>query len=251
MVEELGSVQPASCKRRGGGGAYRAFIHVQSKRQKMTKESMIELNREYRTMSEEQLQFYKDLGKQATALHGSGESSFPMNSATALRRAGASSAGERAKHAQHLEHSLALPKEMLDKVLEGEVPDVLPRVLNNADVDMLVRDVARDLRAKRKTREEEIANMEDTLLRDFHTKGKEFLQSRAVLANTAKSDWLGIPHWTGCEAFAAVHTPASMTTQDIAHVGSIPQLSAAWVQRHSGVRASACQCLDSSADAAA
>ena len=63
--------------RRGGGGAWRAFVHVNSVGQPFSETTFMDLSVRYAQLSREETEYYRDLGAFARARHGQGYSSFP------------------------------------------------------------------------------------------------------------------------------------------------------------------------------
>lgn len=63
-------------KRKGGGGAYRAFLSVRTKGTAATAESWSQAKVAYRNLSEEDKAYFKDLGRLATAAHRQGFKAF-------------------------------------------------------------------------------------------------------------------------------------------------------------------------------
>ncbi len=59
-------------RKKGGGGAYRAFISAKMKGKKATRQSFQDLAEEYRQLSPGEKQYYSDIGAVATATHRTG-----------------------------------------------------------------------------------------------------------------------------------------------------------------------------------
>lgn len=70
--------RPKKIKRKNtkGGGAWRAFIHAKHRGHKFDKESMKVILQEYRSLSAEDMAYYKDIGQAATESHKHGFASF-------------------------------------------------------------------------------------------------------------------------------------------------------------------------------
>ena len=64
-------------KRGGGGGAWRAYVHMESKRQKFDKESLASMAKRYQGLSREKKAELEQIGRQGTLLHGDGGPAFP------------------------------------------------------------------------------------------------------------------------------------------------------------------------------
>eukprot|EP00971_Amphidinium_carterae_P187647 3724361-Amphidinium_carterae.1 len=64
--------------RKGGGGAWRAFIHCRAKGLQLNTEMMGGLRDEYRDLTAEQKEHYAQLGKRGALLHSRGERAFPL-----------------------------------------------------------------------------------------------------------------------------------------------------------------------------
>eukprot|EP00971_Amphidinium_carterae_P326247 6456931-Amphidinium_carterae.4 len=67
----------AGKKRRGGGGAYRAYLHLRSQTDAPGYRSRFNKHEEYRNLDAEAKRRCIELGKHATALHRSGQPAFP------------------------------------------------------------------------------------------------------------------------------------------------------------------------------
>lgn len=61
---------------KGGGGAWRAFLHSQSAGRRFTRETLEELSNTYRSLSAEQRAFYAEAGEKAALAHRQGFASF-------------------------------------------------------------------------------------------------------------------------------------------------------------------------------
>ena len=61
--------EPKVERRRGGGGAWRAFLHVRARGQRCTPELWGEMSEQFSRLSDEQLAHFKELGKIGTQLH--------------------------------------------------------------------------------------------------------------------------------------------------------------------------------------
>ena len=73
--EPAGKTKPEK-KRRGGGGACRAFLHEHSAGRRFTKSSLKELLQEFHSLDPTALAYYEDLGKRAAFAHRNGYHSF-------------------------------------------------------------------------------------------------------------------------------------------------------------------------------
>eukprot|EP00971_Amphidinium_carterae_P350184 6491423-Amphidinium_carterae.1 len=76
-------------RKKGSGGAWRAFVHSRSRGQKLTPAGMRDLASEYRSLSAEAKQHFCSMGADATFAHKHGEETFPAIS-------------RRARHERHL-----------------------------------------------------------------------------------------------------------------------------------------------------
>lgn len=70
----MNTVHDRTKDRSGGGGAWRAFVHIKHKGVQITKESAKSLANEYRSLLPDEKVFYENLGSLATAAH---RASFP------------------------------------------------------------------------------------------------------------------------------------------------------------------------------
>ena len=73
-------------RRRGGGGPWRAYMHVHSLGCKLTASKMRELATQYRSLSVAERQRYELIGAEGSKCHREGQGSFPAGSARAKRR---------------------------------------------------------------------------------------------------------------------------------------------------------------------
>lgn len=63
-------------KRPGGGGAWRAFVHIEAKGKRCTPGFFTELSERFRSLSDEQREYYEELGEIARQLHRDGRRGF-------------------------------------------------------------------------------------------------------------------------------------------------------------------------------
>ena len=66
-------------KRRGGGGAWRAFVHVRAAGLRLDGPALSRLSEEYRNLSEEERAHYALVGQRASRAHSQGHSAFPRH----------------------------------------------------------------------------------------------------------------------------------------------------------------------------
>ena len=73
-------MKPTQRKRRGGGGAWRTFVHVRCKGKKFGRAGVKQLAAEYRLLSAEEKDKYKKIGAAATVTHRAGHKAFGVAS---------------------------------------------------------------------------------------------------------------------------------------------------------------------------
>eukprot|EP00971_Amphidinium_carterae_P252380 5010543-Amphidinium_carterae.1 len=84
----LGVPGPEAKRRRGSGGAWRAYVHVHAKGESLTKERMSDLARDYKALSAADKTPYSEMGASATLAARSGATTFPILSARVGRERG-------------------------------------------------------------------------------------------------------------------------------------------------------------------
>ena len=67
-------------RKRGGGGAWRAFVHERCRGSRLTAERARALSRDYRSLPVEEKERFAEIGRQATNAHSAGSSTFPISS---------------------------------------------------------------------------------------------------------------------------------------------------------------------------
>ena len=85
-VDEPDAGGDAGKKRTGGGGPFRAFVHMEASGTKMDADSMRDLGRRYRALSQEQRAFYQAIGEAGSSCHRAGLGAFAALSKRAARR---------------------------------------------------------------------------------------------------------------------------------------------------------------------
>ena len=63
-------------RRTGGGGPWRAFLHVRAQDTKLTASVVRDLRDEYRALTDAEMQEYREVGRQGSLMHRSGEPAF-------------------------------------------------------------------------------------------------------------------------------------------------------------------------------
>ena len=227
------STAPAR-KRRGGGGAWRAFIHSRCKRQKVT--DFASLSQEYAALGADEKMEFKILGAAATASHNLGGASFPAFSVRA-RRSRDGRCSERRVLPSLTPHTISeidnlsktgvvVSSKTLDEALQ------LQKLEDKTDVFIdLVRVLAREDRQARKVQREEALRREAQILEATQTE-TSIIQDRAGLRDMTSCQWRPYPHL--CPAAHAVCEPKHMATQD----EDVGTLSAQWHVRHLGLEKS-------------
>eukprot|EP00971_Amphidinium_carterae_P340667 6479120-Amphidinium_carterae.2 len=118
----------AAGKRRGGGGPWRAFLHMRSRGgTKLSGDSIRDLAAEYKLLTAEQKQEFVQLGRLATKAHKLGGASFPMYSRRARLRRGKADdlvLGQRAQASLSEEHM-----SLQHRVLAGEAVPIPADIL--------------------------------------------------------------------------------------------------------------------------
>ena len=200
----------ATTKPTRSGGAWRAFVHINSKRNKFTGAKMQELAEAYRNLSPEQAEWYALLGKQATMSHRQGGQTFPAYSLTAKYERGSASSTELAGEARQRK-----------------------RNRDEDSLDVTIRDAARDLRAREKRRQAEL-DLARAELKAFNARElPSFLQQRRVL-NMDACQWFAIPHT--CSGVLCTFKADKIPPEVLQAEHSISSLASQWEARHVGVR---------------
>eukprot|EP00971_Amphidinium_carterae_P009060 179020-Amphidinium_carterae.2 len=227
--------QPTPPKR-GGGGAYRAYIHVHAKRRKLTKEDMTELSSAYRALSKEEHAYYQALGKQATQLHAAGAHAFPASSERAVRRraGGAAASSGAVVAAGKVERQGFAPEDFEETLLRGEVPLHVDHMTKD-DITRIVSNLARRIRAGKKSQEEAARATEKEVLQKSLRDGDDFIAQRALLGQTTLCRWLAHTVTDSCKAFMAVHTPDRWSSPAQEETRHMTAFEDAWRIRHRGV----------------
>ena len=126
----------ASGNKRGGGGAWRAFVHMASKHQRFTASDMGRLSEEYWALSQEDYNHLKSMGDQACKAHSAGLGSFPaLSRRTRQHRPEAHADREAKLQTQH--DSERLSTELRDLILTGE--GVSPEFLAKGNMDFYLK----------------------------------------------------------------------------------------------------------------
>ena len=253
----------AKRRKRGGGGAWRAFVHAESSGKKFNAGRMVELKNDYAALTEEERQHYRYLGSQATALHKADATSFPSHSSRAAR-------ARRTHRREAREREAAGPREDLLQlraaVLTGEsvtLPEsFLAFLQSNASgagsdedwpfhvFDQAIFTMSRSLRLEARTVRHGAPDQScrEGLSQQAMAGGKDLLVGRRRLQELHGAQWLAPPSAapTLSMAFSAERcpelvrlTPSSSSVLEH-QAASATELSASWKQRHLGVQATDC-----------
>ena len=201
--------------RRGGGGPWRAFVHIQCRKQKWGARGTATLSEQYHRLSPNSKAWYIDAGRAASAAHRSGGSSFPCYSATAT----------------HARHAMTKP----ENIGSGSVAP------NLDDPQQQLKAAKREARRQRALRKEEhVQRCEDLMLYAKETT-QHILQSQQLLKGLEFPSFFAFPH-----QFDALQTSVQMkqmSTATLEGLGSLDYLKRAWDEQHLGVRPSSSQAI--------
>ena len=230
------SAAPPKKKRRGGGGAWRAYTHINARAKPVSGRNSRELARQYAELSAEQKALYKDLGKEASALHRVGHGSFPCNSRRA-RYARGSAKSEARKEVAGANQMRSCE----DDVLRGKSAKVSNGGSTIEDFEKLfpqaVRQQAECFLSMSKHTEDQVGQLRRRVL-SHAERTQNVLSDKQRLANMSALSWVSFPH--PCPALAAQFNPDALvpktwpknpqtTTTSCGH------LAREWERRHLGI----------------
>ena len=198
VEEEVG----AKKKKRGAGGAWRAFVHVNSKGVQLSPQQSAELRAQYHSLSPADKQYYIDLGSAATLAKQAGGSTFPAYSRTAAQARG-----------------LAAPHP--------------PRSRRRAQLDETIHHHISEHRQQRKLQHEQEQQVQQALYQHTQVSTEPAITRRHQLQND-KVQWTSVPHT--CEALHCQVCPSQWPPGSIEGFDTVSELQQAWSDRHLGVR---------------
>eukprot|EP00971_Amphidinium_carterae_P016265 320785-Amphidinium_carterae.2 len=230
--------------RRGGGGAWRAFVHDRSKKRKWDATTPKSLAEEYHALSPNTRAFYKRLGDDAAALHRRGEVTFPHYSRTAGRSRGGA---EGAEHQKRRDEELAIHfdldvSKLAEAVFRGQaVPLTSMPTPRRSDIDLLesmIRSYANQIRASKRNAEKKSVEDLEGLFGESEERAQEILQHRRMLRDLRTCTWRNFPSSMPhiCQALVAEFEPRSLQKfVEEKHDGGLKHtttLAEAWKGRH-------------------
>ena len=231
--------------RPGAGGAWRAYVHVHSKRRKLTGESASQLGAAYRALTPQQKSFYMELGYLATEMSRQNIPSFPVSSRRAHYMRG---------DKRRIVSSKVLSEDAVsfdDRISRGEscnIPEAEPYDSRIPDaergefadacnsVDAVLRDQSYLHRIQLTQRRMEEQNEKKEVSKVSFTDAATILQSRQGLNAIPNVRWLAAPHMCPilCAQFRGTHIPAPWTSEpDNEDSGpATGKLAEKWCQQH-------------------
>eukprot|EP00971_Amphidinium_carterae_P326651 6457579-Amphidinium_carterae.1 len=245
-VEPDGEQQPQEKPRRGGGGAWRAFVHHRSRKRKLDATTTKSLAEEYHALSPNTRSFYKRLGEDATALHREGQLTFPHYSRAAIRSRGAGGTIG-AEHQRHFDEELASRfdldvSKVGEAVFRGEAVPLTslptPRRRDIDFIESMIRSYARQVRVSKRDAEKKSVEDVEGLFGKSEEHAEQILQHRRMLRDLPTCTWRSFPSSLPdmCQALIAEFEPRNLQKFVLEkHDGSWKQttmLAEAWNRRH-------------------
>ena len=185
--------------RRGGGGAWRAFLHERGRHKKVSGQGTKELAREYRNLSREEKARFAEMGRQATLAHRMGGTTFPMYSRRTLYQRG----GE--------DDTVVGPARVVDTdfadlsthISDGQsisLPSVnFPNSMDiaencKAEFEAVARHQSKLIRATLTCKKDESARVLHNIITESKHKANEILEQRHMLKEINHCSWVAPPH---------------------------------------------------------
>ena len=227
---------------RGGGGAWRAFTHMMSGKEKLTKESMRHLGQAYRMLSAEEKARYKQIGKQATIQHQQGLPAFTAWSARAKRRQlGHASESPSQPDASARKCLPALDTYARTGVLSAHaLPDILAALQpGEKPLSSLIRTLATSLRLDKRQEKAALSDITSVVQKRSQQLAAELLQTRRLLQELPAASWHYLPSDT--PTLACSHEPEKVPDSVTTPAGirkTHKELASQWRTRHLGVKRS-------------
>eukprot|EP00971_Amphidinium_carterae_P206167 4091426-Amphidinium_carterae.1 len=218
--------------RKGGGGAWRAFLHCRAKGRQLNTKMIRGLRDEYRDLTAEQKKHYTQLGKRGALLHSRGEQAFPSQSRVETE-------------AQVCNEASA---ECLDMAWAGKLPhnDVLAKLQSTRSargLTALTRNLARSLRNTKKEIVKGVSNLPAVITYMYGAEADNAFATRQFLLTLQTGGWQLQPYSPRSITLALSFEPEHVVghASIAATTDSTKALATAWEDRHRGVQQSTWQ----------
>ena len=231
--------EPVTAKkkaRRGGGGAWRAFVHCRSAGVRLTAEATKALAQEYWNLSPVEYEHFRTLGETATELHSQGRQNFPAHSARAQSARGMSKKGQSRRHQTLSSQECA---HIMEAIASGECTSLPPKTAQSLSPDKHFKDVASSFAAtiaEAAPPKEHRKELQGLLCSN---KAEPMLEQRKRLRDLLGAKWVPMPHT--CEAVACKFAPDAIVPHTwLGQQGpmreSSTKLSESWQKYHRGIK---------------
>ena len=213
-------------RKRGGGGAWRAFIHMSCKNHRFQASDMQRLREEYWALSAEDYSYFKAMGRQATQSHSHGVGAFPALSRRTRRHRPEAQADQEAT-VQRNERSQRLSTEFTALAQAGE--GVSAQLLTAGDMDFYIKTLAAHAAQTKLDKAKQELATEQVIVENSQVQIEELLSQRQLLRDL-HCNWHATSLTDTCPALVAVFGPESM--RGVAAPASIEQEAKDWENRH-------------------